>query len=116
MFTHNCVFCLQRSHNPLFKDLKLLKLHDVLESEIITFFCKSSRNELAKSVCSKSNLVYKVHTRNACNNLLIFILPLDMAITLCAVMVLLYGINSLKIFFQTMIEPFLKLKSFLQSF
>ena len=32
--------------NPLFKDLKLLKLHDVLESEIIKFFYKFSRNEL----------------------------------------------------------------------
>ena len=58
--------------NPLFKDLKLLKLHDVLESEIIKFFYKFSRNELPKSVCSKFNLVHKVHTRNTRNNLLIY--------------------------------------------
>ena len=59
--------------NPLFKDLKLLKLRDVLESEIIKFFYKFSRNELPKSVCSIFNLVHEVHTRNTRNNLLIYI-------------------------------------------
>ena len=73
MFTHNFVFFLQRSHNLLFKDLKLLKLHDVLESEIIKFFYKFSRNEFPKSVCSIFNLVHEVHSRNTGNNSLIFI-------------------------------------------
>ena len=41
----------------MFKDLKLLKLRDVLESEIINFFYKFSRNELPKSVSSIFNLV-----------------------------------------------------------
>ena len=44
---------------------------------------KFSRNELPKSVCSKFNQVHEA--------------------TPCAVMVLLYGINSLRVFFQTMI-------------
>ena len=40
-------FSFYKDHsNPLFKDVKLLKLHDVLESEIIKFFYKFSRNEL----------------------------------------------------------------------
>ena len=37
------------------------------------FFHKFSRNELPKSVCSKFNPVHEVHTRNTCNNLLIYI-------------------------------------------
>ena len=41
------MFSFYKDHsNPLFKDLKLLKLHDVLKSEVITFFHKFSRNEL----------------------------------------------------------------------
>ena len=101
-------FSFYKDHsNPLFKDVKLLKLRDVLESEIIKFFYKFSRNELPKSLCSIFNLVQEVHTRNRRNNLLIYIprmsLHLDMAITPCAVMVLLYGINSLNTFFQAMI-------------
>ena len=59
--------------NPLFKNLKLLKLRDVLESETIKFFYKLSRNELLKSVFSIFNLVHEVHTRNTRNNLLIYI-------------------------------------------
>ena len=59
--------------NPLFKDLKLLKVRDVLESEIIKFFYKLSTNELPKSECSKFNLVHEIHTGNTCNNLLIYI-------------------------------------------
>ena len=67
-------FSFYKDHsNPLFKDLKLLKLRDVLESEIIKFFYKYSRNELPKSVCSIFNLVHEVHTRNTRNNLLIYI-------------------------------------------
>ena len=65
-------FSFYKDHsNPLFKDLKLLKLHDVLESEIIKFFYKFPRNELPKSVCSQFNIL-----REACNtrnNLLIYI-------------------------------------------
>ena len=41
----------------MFKDLKLLKLRDVSDSEIIKFFYKFSRNELPKSVGSIFNLV-----------------------------------------------------------
>ena len=67
-------FSFYKSHsNPLFKDLKLLKLHDVFQWEIITFFYKFSRNELPKSVCSQFNLVHEFHTRNALNSLLIYI-------------------------------------------
>ena len=59
------MFSFYKDHStPLFKDLKLLKLHDVLESEIIKFFYKFSRNELLKLVSSKFNLVHEVHTRN----------------------------------------------------
>ena len=66
-------FSFYKDHsNPLFKNLKLLKLRDVLESEIIKFFYKYSRNELPKSVCSNI-LVHEVHTRNTRNNLLIYI-------------------------------------------
>ena len=57
-------FSFYRDHsNSLFKGLKLLKLHDDLESEIIKFFFKFSRNELPKSVCSQFNLVREVHTQ-----------------------------------------------------
>ena len=49
---------------PLCKDLKLRKIHDVLESDIIKFFYKFSRNELTKSVSSQFNLAHEVHTRN----------------------------------------------------
>ena len=67
-------FSFYKNHsNPLFKDLQLLKLRDVLESEIIKFLYKFSRNELPKSVCSIFNLVQEVHTRNTRNNLLIYI-------------------------------------------
>ena len=48
----------------MFKDLKLLKLHDVSESEIIKVFCKFSRNELPKSICRQFNLVHEVRTPN----------------------------------------------------
>ena len=100
-------FSFYKDHsNPLFKDLKLLKLRDVLESEIIKFFYKYSRNELPKSVCSIFNLVHEVYTLNTCNNLLIYIPRLSTSRygnCLPLVMVLLYGINSLKIFFEAMI-------------
>ena len=67
-------FSFYKNHsNPLFKDLKLLKLHEALESEVIKFFYKFSRNELPKSVCSQFNLVHEVHTRTTRNNLLIYI-------------------------------------------
>ena len=59
--------------NSLLKDLKLLKLHDTLDSEIIKFFYKLSTNELPKSICSQFNLVHEVHTRNRRNNLSIYI-------------------------------------------
>ena len=49
---------------PLFKDLKLLKLPDILESEVMRVFCIFSRNELPKSVCGQFNLVHEVHTRD----------------------------------------------------
>ena len=62
------IFFYKDHSNPLFKHRKLLKLRDVLESEIIKFFYMFSRNELPKSVCSKYNLVHEVHTRNARNN------------------------------------------------
>ena len=62
-----------------FKDLKLLQLHDVLESEIRKNFSKFSRNELPKSVCSKFNLVHEVHTRNTRNKLLIYILRMSIS-------------------------------------
>ena len=40
-------FSFYKDHsNPLFKDLKLHKLHDALELEIIKFFYKFVRNEL----------------------------------------------------------------------
>ena len=100
-------FSFYKDHsNPLFKDLKLLKLPDVLESEIIKFCCRFSRNELPKSVCSIFNLVHEVYTLNTCNNLLIYIPRLSTSRygnCLPLVMVLLYGINSLKIFFEAMI-------------
>ena len=67
-----CSFHKDHSH-PLFKDLKLLKVRDLLELVIIKFTYKFSRTELPKSVCSKFNLVYEVHTRNTHNNLLIYI-------------------------------------------
>ena len=56
-----------------YKDHKLLKLRDILELEIITFFYNFSINELPKSVCSIFNLVHEVHTRNTRNNLVIYI-------------------------------------------
>ena len=56
-----------------YKDHKLLKLRDILELEIITFFYNFSINELPKSVCSIFNLVHEVHTRNTHNNLVIYI-------------------------------------------
>ena len=53
-------FCFYKDHsNLLFKDLKFVKLHDVLESETIKFFYEFSRNELPKSVCSQFNLVHE---------------------------------------------------------
>ena len=58
-------------NNPLFKDLMLLKLHNVLESEVIHFYYKFSGNELPKSVLSQFNLVHEVHTPNSRKNLLI---------------------------------------------
>ena len=73
---------------------------------IIKFFYNFSRNELASSVYNQFNLVHKVDTRNTRSHSLIYIpnsLPLDMLITPCTVMVLLYGINSSKIFFKAMI-------------
>ena len=64
-------FSFYKDHsNPFFKDLKL---RDVLESEIIKFFYKFSRNELPKSVCNIFNLVHEVHTCNTRNDLLIYI-------------------------------------------
>ena len=66
-------FSFYKNHsNPLFKDLKLLKFRDVLESEITKLFYKFSRKELPKSVCSKFNLAHEVHTRNTRNNLLTY--------------------------------------------
>ena len=56
-------FSFYKDHsNLLFKDLMLLKLCNVLQSEIIKFFYKFSRNELSNSVCSKFHLVREVHT------------------------------------------------------
>ena len=67
-------FSFYKDHStPFFKDLKLLKLRDVLESEIIKFLYKFSRNELPKSVCNIFNLVHEVHTCNTRNDLLIYI-------------------------------------------
>ena len=68
-------FSFYKDHsNPLFKDLKLLKLRDVLKSEIIKCFYKLfSRNELPKSVCSIFNLVHEAHICNTRNSLLIYI-------------------------------------------
>ena len=67
-------FSFYKDHsNPLFKDLKLHKLHDALKSEIIKFFYKFARNELPKSVCSQFYLVHEVHICNTRNNLLIYI-------------------------------------------
>ena len=73
MLTHSYAFFLKDRRNPLFKDLTLLKLRDVFELRIIKCFYTFSRNELPKSVCSKFNLVYEVHTRITRNNLLIYI-------------------------------------------
>ena len=56
--------------NPLFRDLDLLKLPDILESEIIKFFYKFSSNKLPKSVCNQVCLVHEVHIYDARNNLL----------------------------------------------
>ena len=73
MFTHDC-FLFKKDHsNPLFTNLKLLKLCDVLKSEIINLFYKLSGNKLPKSVCNIFNLAHKVHPRNTSNNLLIYI-------------------------------------------
>ena len=100
-------FSFYKDHsNPLFKDLKLLKLCDVLESEIIKFFFKFSRNELPKSVCSIFNLVHEVHTRNTRNSLLIHIPRMSTSRngnhSLRGDGASLWN-NTLKIFFQAMI-------------
>ena len=59
--------------NPLFRDLKLLKLHDILEFEVIKFFFKFYRNELPESVSKQFNLVDEVHTRGTRNNSFVYI-------------------------------------------
>ena len=100
-------FSFYKDHsNSLFKDLQLHKRHHVFESEIIKSFSKFLKNELPKSLCSNFNLVHEVLTCNTQfvnlhfkNVYLSIWLSLD--ITLCAVMVLFYGINSLNIFFKT---------------
>ena len=71
-------FSFYKDHsNLLFKGLKLLKRHDVLESEIIKFFCRFSRNEMSKLLCSQFNLVHEVHTCNTRNNFSIYMLRMS---------------------------------------
>ena len=53
---------------PLFKDFKLLKLHYVLKSEFTNFSIK-----FLEMRCRNRYVVHEVHTRNARNNLLIYI-------------------------------------------
>ena len=60
--------------NPLFKDLKFLKLHDVLKSELIKFFYKFSKISYQNQyVVNQFYLVHEVHTRDIRNNLLIYL-------------------------------------------
>ena len=91
----------------MFKDHRFLKLYKVLESEVIKFFYKFSTSELPKSGFSQFNLVHVVHTCKTRNNLLIYISRMSTLKYgnhfLRGVMVLLYGTNSFKIFFQAMI-------------
>ena len=68
-----CIITFSFHKDHINKNLKLLKLHDVLKSEVIKCFYKFSRNELLKLVCSQFNLVHEVHTRNTRNDLLIYI-------------------------------------------
>ena len=68
-----CIITFSFHKDHINKNLKLLKLHDVLKSEVIKCFYKFSRNELLKLVCSQFNLVHEVHTRNTGNDLLIYI-------------------------------------------
>ena len=106
MLRHNNVFFYKDHSNPLFKDLRFLKLYKVLESEVIKFFYKFSTSELPKSGFSQFNLVHVVHTCKKRNNLLIYIPRMSTlkygSHFLRGVMVLLYGTNSFKIFFQAM--------------
>ena len=93
------------------KELKILKLHDVLKWEVVKFFYNFSRIELPKSVCSQFNLVYEVHVRNTGNSLLTYIPGMSTSQ---------YGNHSLRcdsaflwneflnIFFQTVIWRFLQ--------
>ena len=91
--------------NSLLKNLKLLKVPDILELEVIKFFYLFSRFDLPKSVCSQCNLVHKVHTRDIHNNSLIYsarvpILRID-------------GASLWSKFFNHDLTAFLKLKAFL---
>ena len=72
MFTHNYVFFSQRSNNPLLRDLKLLKLPGILESEFVKYFLKFSGNELPELVCTQLKLAHEVHTHNILKNSLIY--------------------------------------------
>ena len=106
-FLRIITFSFYKDHsNPLFKNLKLLKFRDILESEIIKFFYKFSRYDLPKQYVVNSiqfmTFILVIHV-TICQFTFQECLPLDIAITPCVVMVLLYRINSLKIFSQTKI-------------
>ena len=68
------IFSFHTDHRiSLFKGLKLLNLHDILESDIIIFLKFFPRNELLKSVCTQLNLADEFHALDTRNNLLICI-------------------------------------------
>ena len=68
MFTNYYVFLHNDHSNAFFRDLKLLKLHDILESDFFIYFIKFSRTELPELACSQFNPVHEVHTRNTRKN------------------------------------------------
>ena len=73
MFTHNYVFFSQSSSYPLLRDLKLLRLPDILETEVVKYFVKFYRNVLPELVRSQFNLADEVHTNDILKYSLIYI-------------------------------------------
>ena len=77
MFTHNYIFFSQSSSYPSLRDLKLLKFPDILETEVVKYFVKFSRNVLPELVRSQFNLADEVHTHDILKYSLIYILEMS---------------------------------------
>ena len=65
MFTNYYIFFHIDRSNALLRDLKLLKLHDILESDFFIYSFKFSSIELPELACCQFNPVHEVlHTRD----------------------------------------------------